>query len=331
MQELGDLKMQRPKSNYVKIIGKSFLAVLKSLPKLFRLFLSLIPSVLLNYFNIPFQSLPTPLKLLITLAFFLFALLISVIWDMAKTVYKLQQNNIDTNRRYKRLESIWRIRLDDNETYYIEVTGIRRLLCVNEPIHYINVIFDLAENKTPFSKDFAYNFSVTHHRTTNYSGIVSASPTPYKATASNLSFRIEFNPPLQQNDEVEFTYTHALPHYKPATLEKLRELKSKDDVNDYSTVYRAFTINDPTDDYMHTLIFEPECKVRPKGFIKFVDGTEIDISSSEGCGYSFDGHGRLTMVFHKINPTVRSKYRILWTPPRRAELSDSHVFSTSMN
>ena len=312
------------------IIKKALLHVLKSTKQIIGFLVGTVIPTLVVF--VGFQEKPTSFKIICSLVILLIIVIALTIWNMAdshaKTLIQLSEAiSTYSDRRYKHYYSKWYLTLEDDETYHIEVEGKRHMLCLKDSIDWVNISFGLPENTTPFSNDVDYGFELVNLQRIKYEGMVSAEPHPYKVSASNLSFRIYFHPALRPDDEVIFGYKHALPHYKAATMEKLRELEHNKTTEAYDFVFRTIDVDKPTDLFEIVHEYAPECKARARGISQVSTGAEIELPDS-AIQTVVHNNVLYQMQLKLQNPEINTTYRLSWLPPSRKDLSPSFQAST---
>lgn len=230
------------------------------------------------------------------------------------------------DRKYKLVSVRWTYSPNqDLETLKAVQEGERQLVCLSGTIPYITIAVSPAENLTPF--DPKENIKVTLLGSLRDGGTVSVRQ-PHSQAGSNFSFRVDFNPPLCEGEEVQFKYTFTFPSFRTSTIESLRSRcqNGKLDARDYE--YASWSVVYPIDRFIYDHKFSPECSINPQGIevqrggsTPFEEESKHLIKSRAFRCEQLDNGWR--MLLDRDTPPMKARYRIKWRPPTKSELAEA--------
>lgn len=251
-----------------------------------------------------------------------------LVWNLSRYA----QEGYWFDRKYKLVSVRWSYSPNkDLETLRAVVVGERQLVCLSGTIPHITIAVSPAENLTPFDPEDDIKVTLLSPSLRN-GGTVSVRQ-PHRQAGSTFSFRVDFNPPLYEGEEVTFKYTFTLPRFKTSTIESLRSRcqNGKLDARDYE--YASWSVLYPIDRLIFDHKFSPECRITPLGIeVQRGEATPFDeenknlIKSRSFRCEQLDNGWR--MLLDRVKPQMKTRYRIKWRPPTKSNLAEAFAMES---
>lgn len=228
-------------------------------------------------------------------------------------------------RKYRLISQRWSYTLNhDSKTLHAVCVGERHVVCTRDTITHLTIPVSPAENLVPFDPNDEYVIELDPQ--SRYSRGEISVRKPHRKEGSNFSFRIDFSPPLEVDDEAYVKFRFSLPKFKIAMLEYVRERQqiAALDACDYQLSW--FNINYPTERFIFELRFASECKIKPRSPEALRGETPLRSEQEElrkpGVYLARqEDDGTWLLRLDRKNPPVKTKYRLSWYPPREADLT----------
>ncbi len=206
----------------------------------------------------------------------------------------------------------------------IKVINARKIKCLKGRINHVELGFGVDECFHNY-KLSELPILLKQERNSNKQIIIHE---PHKNTKSEIKFRVEFHPPLVENETAYFEYTFAIQEFKFATLESLKEAVKNSVVINRNFEYNSFLIDYPIKEFEYKIEFENKCGINSADLEvtrytdMFREEDNIIKKSDQITKRYYNANGNYIIAMKRINPPFRAQYRWKWYPPKESMLNN---------
>jgi hypothetical protein len=135
---------------------------------------------------------------------------------------------------------------------------------------------------------------------------------------STFAFRIDFTPPLAENEEAFVKFSFVITKFKVATFAELRKRIAQVKLEPRDYEYHSLFISFPIRRLLFEVMFDARCGIVPKG-IEVKRGTSVfseeqDYVIRSGKFKVEKVQDSWRLVLDRENPPLKAEYIIMWSP-----------------